>query len=136
MEELSMARPKSSHPTELEWQILKVLWDRSPLPVREIRQALADGGRDLAHTSVITTLGVMVRKRYLRRTKEGNAFLFSPIVSRDDVSNGMIGDMVKRVFDGSPVALMASLFNASEIDRAELDDLRRLINRKAKEHSS
>ncbi len=73
-----MARPKSLHPTELELQILKVLWDRSPLPVREIRQALADGGRDLAHTSVITTLGVMVRKRYLRRTKQGNAFLFAP----------------------------------------------------------
>ncbi len=30
---------------------------------------------------------------------------------------------------------MASLFNASEIDRDELDELRRLINRKAKEHS-
>lgn len=130
-----MARPKSLYPTELELQILKVLWDRSPLPVREIRQTLANDGRDLAHTSVITTLGVMVRKRYLRRAKEGNAFLFSPRVSRDEVSNGMVGDMVNRVFDGSPAAMMASLFNASEIDRDELDELRRLINRKAKDQS-
>jgi len=58
-----MTRPKSAHPTELELPILKILWQRLPQPVREIRQSLADGGRDLAHTSVITTLGVMVQKK-------------------------------------------------------------------------
>ena len=102
-----MARPKSPHPTELELQILKILWDRSPLPVREIRLALADGGRELAHTSVITTLGVMVRKKYLNQTKRGNAFLFTPKITREEVSGGMLGDIVSRVFDGSPTALMA-----------------------------
>ena len=130
-----MARPKSSHPTELELQILKILWDRSPLPVREIRLALADGGRELAHTSVITTLGVMVRKMYLGRTKQGNAFLFAPEITREEVSDGMLSDIVIRVFDGSPTALMASLFNTSDVDSNEIKELRRLINRKAKEQS-
>ncbi len=130
-----MARPKSPHPTELELQILKILWERSPLPVREIRLALADGGRESAHTSVITTLGVMVRKKYLRRTKQGNAFLFTPGITREEVSDGMLGDIVHRVFDGSPTALMASLFNTSDVDSDEIKELRRLINRKAKEQS-
>jgi len=131
-----MARPKSPYPTELELQILKILWDRSPLPVREIRQALAADGRDLAHTSVITMLGVMVRKGYLRRTKQGNAFFFEPEITREEVSDGMLSDIVDRVFDGSPAALMASLFNASDVDSGELRELRRLINQKAEEQSS
>ena len=130
-----MARPKSSHPTELELLILKILWGRSPLPVREIRLELADRGRELAHTSVITTLGVMVRKRYLRRSKQGNAYLFTPAVTREEVSEGMLSDIVNRVFDGSPTALMASLFNTSDVDSREIKELRRLINRKAKEQS-
>jgi predicted transcriptional regulator len=130
-----MARPKSSYPTELELQILKILWDRSPLPVREIRSALAEGGRELAHTSVITTLGIMVRKAYLGRSKQGNAFLFSPEISREAVSDGMLGDIVHRVFDDSPTALMASLFSTSDIDPEEIKQLRRLINRKAQEQS-
>lgn len=130
-----MARPKSSHPTELELLILKILWDRSPLPVREIRLELADRGRELAHTSVITTLGVMVRKRYLRRAKQGNAYLFTPAITREKVSEGMLSDIVNRVFDGSPTALMASLFNTSDLDRREIKELRRLIDRKAKEQS-
>ena len=130
-----MARPKSSYPTELELQILKILWNDSPLSVREIRLVLAGGGRELAHTSVITTLGVMVRKRYLKRTKQGNAFFFAPEISRKEVSDGMLGDIVDRVFDGSPTALMASLFDASDIEPHEIKELRRLINRKAKEQS-
>ena len=55
-----MARPNSEYPTELELQILKVLWEQSPQTVREVRDTLAVGGRDLAHTSVITTLGIEV----------------------------------------------------------------------------
>jgi len=131
-----MPRPRSSHPTELELQILRILWDRSPLPVRAIRAALAQGGRALAHTSVITTLGVMVRKEYLGRNKKGNAFLFWPAITREEVSDGMLSDIVHRVFDGSPTALMASLFNTSDVDSDEIEELRRLINRKAKEQSS
>ena len=130
-----MARRQSSHPTELELQILKILWQRSPQPVREIRQTLAEAGRDLAHTTVITTLGVMVDKKYVRRKRVANAFLFEPRVTQAATSEGMVNDLVERVFDGSPAALMASLFNASDLDPEELKQLRRLINRKAKGES-
>jgi BlaI family transcriptional regulator, penicillinase repressor len=130
-----MARPKSEHPTELELQILKVLWQSSPLPVREVRDALAAGGRDLAHTSVITTLNVMVRKKYLRRSMQGNACLFAPRISRDEASQRMLGDMVNRVFDGSAKAVVLSLFDSAELDAADLKELRRLIDHKAKEHA-
>jgi BlaI family transcriptional regulator, penicillinase repressor len=130
-----MPRPVSEHPTGLELQILKVLWDDSPLPVRDIRQRLADQGRDLAHTSVITTLNIMVRKKYLRRTRRKNAYLFQPRVAREQVAEGMLVDLVDRVFDGSAASVMLSLFNVSEIDQDELKELRRLIQQKSREQS-
>jgi predicted transcriptional regulator len=128
-----MARPKSENPTELELQILKVLWRQSPLPVREVRESLAASGRDLAHTSVITTLNVMVRKKYLRRSMRGNACLFEPRISREEASRRMLGDVVDRVFDGSAKAVVLSLFDAAELSAADLRELRRLISQKAKE---
>jgi BlaI family transcriptional regulator, penicillinase repressor len=128
-----MARPKSSHPTELELEILKILWQQSPLAVRDVRNGLAAAGRDLAHTSVITTLNVMVRKKYLRRSMQGNACRFAPRISREQASKRMLGDMVRRVFDGSIKAVVLSLFDGAELNPAELNELRRLIDEKAKE---
>ncbi len=129
-----MTRRSSGKPTELELLILKVLWDAGlPLPVREIRSRLAENGRDLAHTSVITMLNTMFDKRFLSRKKQANAFLFSPKVTRDEVSQRMLGDVVERVFDGSAAALMLSLFDCSDIDADEVKELRRLFNRKVKE---
>ena len=78
-----MARPASKYPTELELQILKVLWQESPLLARDVQAALASHGRDLAKTSIITTLNTMVAKRYLSRTKQGNMYLFSPRISEN-----------------------------------------------------
>jgi predicted transcriptional regulator len=130
-----MARPPSGHPTELELRILKILWRQSPWPVRDIRQALADEGREIAHTSVITTLNIMTRKKYLKRTKQRNAFYFEPRVTRRSVSESMLGDLVDRVFDGSATEVMLSLFHSSDLDADELKHLRKLINRSMKEQS-
>jgi predicted transcriptional regulator len=130
-----MARPKSEHPTELELQLLKILWRESPLAVRDVRATLASAGRELAHTSVISTLNVMVRKKYLRRSMQGNACLFQPRISREDISRRMLGDMVNRVFDGSAKAVVLSLFDLSELNADDLKELRRLIDHKAKEHA-
>ena len=128
-----MAETASSRPTELELMILKVLWEESPLPVREVRNRLAAAGRDLAHTSVITTLNTMCEKKQLRRKKDGKAFLFSAKVKEEAVSQSMLGDIVERVFDGSTSALMLSLFDRTEIDADEVRELRKLLDKKAKE---
>ena len=128
-----MARPASEHPTELELQILKILWEESPLPVRSIRQRLAEAGRDIAHTSVITTLNTMHGKGQLKRRKKKGAFLFFPKLSREDVSGRMLGQLVDRVFDGSPAAAMLSLFDHSDINETELKELRRILNQKVRE---
>lgn len=133
-----MPRAMSDHPTELELQILKVLWERSPMTVREVRDALDNHGRDLAHTTVITMLTTMVDKGQLEKLApvQGKAFRFSPLLQRDDVSKGMLGDVVDRVFDGSAEAVMVSLFDVADLDANELAGLRKLLNKKLREAKS
>ena len=129
-----MARPASGYPTELELEILKILWGENPLPVSEVRARLAERAkRILTHSSVITMLNIMVRKGYLRRRKQGKAFLFSPKVEKENVSGGIVGDLMARLFDGSPSAMILNLLETADLDSEELSELRKLINRKAKE---
>lgn len=132
-----MARAASEYPTELELQILKVLWENSPQTARQIRDMLAERGRALAHTSVITTLQKMVDKQQLDQLDpvEGKALRFSPLISDQQVSRGMLGDLVDRVFDGSAEAVMLSLFDVTQLDEESLKRLRKAFNQKMKEMS-
>jgi BlaI family penicillinase repressor len=128
-----MARPTSKYPTPLEHQILKVLCLVSPLLARDVQARLAESGRDLAKTTVITTLNTMVGKQYLRRDMQGNSFLFTPAISEDEVTQRALGDVVERMFDGSTSAVLLKLFEVSDIDTDELKELRRIINQRLKQ---
>ncbi len=132
-----MARPRSEHPTQLEFEILKVLWDDSPLPVREVRARLeAQADRPLAHSSVITILNIMHRKGFVRRKKAGKSFLFSPKLMKEAVAGGIMGDVLSRVFEGSASDLVLNLLETADLDSDELAEIRKLITRKAKEQKS
>ena len=124
-----------SQPTELELLILKVLWKQAPLTASQIREDLAERGRDLAHTSVITMLQRMVEKNQLRQLdpQAGKAFRFAPLLREEDVSRSMLGDLINRVFDGSAEAVMLRLFDVSDLDGESLKRLRRKFNQKLRE---
>ena len=125
-----MARPAAKFPTEQELRILKIMWKSGPLTVREVREALAEQEDiELAHTTVVTTLHTMTDKGLLSREQEGKAYRFSARVSEDSVSQGMLGDLLERVFDGSAKALLLNLLDSEHVDAKEHAALKQLINR-------
>ncbi len=125
----------ANSPSELELLVLKVLWEESPLTARQIRDQLNSRGRALAYTSVITTVQRMVEKRQLSQLppKTGKAFRFEPCVDDQQVTQGMLGEFVDRVFDGSTEAAVLSLFDSSELDADTIKRLRKAFNRKVRE---
>jgi len=128
-----MARPASRFPTELELQVLQLLWQLGESSVMSVRDALAEQcDRDIARTSVVTTLNVMTDKGLVHRRQEGRAYLFSHAVTQEETSQGMLGDLIDRVFEGSAEALLLNLLDSEHVDDDEHRALRRLINRKRK----
>lgn len=130
-----MARPTTRHPTELELEILKVLWRLGNASGRQVRDALAPV-RDLAYTSVMTILGIMVKKGYVRRKKRDGGFFYHAIVQEATQASQMLSDLVDRAFDGSAAAAMLHLLETADLDAEELKRIRQLIARKSKEQSS
>lgn len=132
-----MARPPSQHPTELELEILKVLWRDGPAPVRHVRDALAAGGRDLAYTSVMTVMNIMaLDKKSLRRAKDprgGPGFVYHPKLAERPTTLRMLKDLIDRAFGGSAAAAMVNLLESSDVGDEELKQLREAIARKARE---
>ena len=66
-------------PSELESQVLAVLWERGPSVVRDVQEALPDG-KQRAYTTVLTTLQVMEKKGFVAHTREGLAHVYRPLV--------------------------------------------------------
>lgn len=127
-----MARPASTHPTERELEILKVLWRLGPSTVRQVREALAPQ-RKLAHTSVITIMTIMTDKGYLVRDAGASTHVFRAKVSAGSVRKRMLGDLVRRAFDGSAAAVMLNLLDSSDLKGDELAELRRRLEEKGKD---
>ncbi len=127
-----MARSASKHPTELELEILKVMWRIGPATVRQVRDELA-AVRDLAYTSVMTMMTIMAGKGYVQRSKSGRSYVYQASYQKQRTSRSMLQDIVDRVFGGSTTAVMQHLLETSEIDDEELKLIRSLINRKTRE---
>ncbi|MBI4578279.1 MAG: BlaI/MecI/CopY family transcriptional regulator [Planctomycetes bacterium] len=129
-----MARPISKHPTELELEILKVLWRQGPASVRQVRDALVPF-RDLAYTSVMTIMTIMTEKGYVQRSKLGSGYAYRPRIQQQSTLRRMTRDLVDRAYDGSAAALMLQLIETADLDADELKRLRELIDRKEEEQS-
>ncbi len=129
-----MPRTTSKHPTELELEILKVLWRIGPATVKQVREELATV-RDLAYTTVMTMMTILDGKGYVTRAKDGRSFIYEATYHEQKASKNMLQDVVDRLFGGSTKAVMQHLIETSELDEAELKQIRSLINRKAREKS-
>ena len=127
-----MARPKSKYPTELELEILKILWRANPCTGRQVRDALAEV-RELAYTSVMTVMGIMEDKGYVRRKKQGGSFVYSARIKQQTTTRGMLLDLVERPYDGSVTSAVVNLLETSDIQPEELEQLRKLIRHKTKQ---
>ncbi len=123
-----MARRPSKHPTELELEILKVLWRHGPLSARKVRDALADF-RDLSYYSVMTIMNIMRRKNYLSRKKEGASYVYRPRVTERATTGRMLKDIIERAFDGSATAVMLHLLESSNLDEEEIGKIRAFLDR-------
>ena len=118
-----MKRPR---PSELELQILSVLWERGPLPIRDIRAALPDG-KARAYTTVLTLLQIMEKKGLVGHTARGQAHVYHPLVTRRQVLRPLMRDMLRNVFGGRPVDAVQCLLDGAKLDDEELAQIRQMI---------
>jgi predicted transcriptional regulator len=113
------------HLTTCELEIMDVLWRKRRATVQEVCDALR---RDVAYTTVMTMLKILEEKRgVLRREKVGRAFVYEPIVSREAVREHMASEMTQQLFSGSVKSLVLSLLGSRRVSKAEIHELKQVI---------
>jgi BlaI family penicillinase repressor len=117
--------------THCELQLMNVLWERGSGTVQDVCDNL---NRELAYTTVMTTLNVLVtKKKVLSREKQGRAFVYRPLVSREDVSRSVLSGLKDVLFGSRLPSLVLNLLAETETtshDAAILKDAIEKLERK------
>ena len=111
---------------ELEAAVMEVLWSRGGWSTPgEVHEVLA-ARRPLAYTTVMTILVRLCEKGRLERQRDGRAFAYRPLQSREEHAATRMGEVLKGVAN-RPAALNHFLQSLPAGDRAQL---RRLLKSK------
>lgn len=121
-----MARKKSSHLTDAELRLMEVLWEKGSATVSDVVETLPKNPQ-LAYSTVLTTMRILENKGYLRHTKDGRAFVYHPVVGREQARQSAVSHLLHRFFENSPELLMLNLIEGEKIDSEELKRLRQRI---------
>jgi predicted transcriptional regulator len=127
-----MARPKAKELTERELEVMHACWRKcaasEQVTAVEIRDELADAGRELAYTTVATLVRILCDKGFLEQTNQERPFTYRPIRSFNEVSGSLVGDLVERLFGGQREQLLLRLLEEKKLtakERAVLEEILR-----------
>lgn len=117
---------------ELQTAVMELLWDMPGLTVNQAEERL-QRRRDIAHTTVLTTLDRLHGKGYLTREKQGKAFVYAPRYTREEFERGMAQEVLGALlgqFSGSALSTFVDLVSN---DGHALDQLEALIREKRRQ---
>ena len=112
----------------LELQIMDVVWRLSKATVHNVRDALR--GRKRAYSTILTMMRKLEAKGYLTHTVKDRTYVYQPAISRREVRQGVLGDLLERLFEGSPSLLLSSLVEKNRVSEKEREEIRKLVRRK------
>ena len=120
-----MARRRSTTLTEAELRLMEVLWEKDEATVGEITAALPPP--PIAYNSVLTTMRILERKGYVAHVEAGRAYVYRPLVAREEAAGHAVGHLLSRFFDNSAGTLALRLIETERPSNEELLRLKALI---------
>ena len=116
---------------DLQLAIMRVLWERGEAAAIEVHEALFEE-RGLAVTTIKTMLRKLEEYGCVDHRTNGRQFIYRPAIAEMDVREGMVADLVQRMFSGDSTVLVNHLIQSGDINVEDLDDLRAIVSRKRK----
>jgi predicted transcriptional regulator len=114
-------------PTEVELQILRVLWELGPSPVRTIHARL-QAEKDTNYSTTVKMLSVMMDKGLVKRDENASPHIYRPALSREAAGKRMVRELIDRVYDGAAMSLVLHALKSAKASPEELDEVRRLLD--------
>lgn len=117
--------------SDAEWEVMNLIWEKSPLPASEVVDQLSAKKGWRART-IRTLLDRLVKKRALAARLEGKRYLYQSKVAAAECVRRETRSFLARVFGGKPGALLLNLAKETELSPEEIQELKRILEEKEK----
>lgn len=122
-----MPETELPRPTDAELEILKVLWRRGPSTVREVFETLGES-KTTGYTTVLKTMQIMAEKGLVVRDESERAHRYEPAAPEDETQRRLVGDLLRRAFDGGAAKLVMQALSTERASAEELSEIRRMLD--------
>lgn len=113
--------------SEAEWEVMKILWSRSPQSANEVIEAL-EGVTDWKPKTVRTLISRLVQKKAIAFQETGRTYLYYPLVSQDDYVQVETQSFLKRLYGGAIKPLLVNFLREQKLSSDEISELRRILD--------
>jgi BlaI family transcriptional regulator, penicillinase repressor len=117
--------PDSRMPTVAEADILAALWRLGPATVREVHDALQ---KECGYNTTLTQMRLMTEKGLLVRSERFRSHVYEPAAPKNQMQVRIAGDLLRRIFGGSPKGLIMSALGAQPTTPEERAEIRRMLD--------
>lgn len=119
--------------TEAEWEVMAVVWDRTPVAASTVVEVLEDR-KQWTLATVRTLLRRLVNKGALQQEFEGKRYIYTPLISMAECSRQESESFLDRVLGRAPSEAILHLVKRADLSDKDIQELRRIL--REKEHKS
>jgi predicted transcriptional regulator len=123
-----MNEPDVPRPSDSEWAILHVLWERGPSTVREVHDQIGKA-RGTGYTTVLKLMQIMAVKGLVGRDESRRSHVYRALLDRTVTQRRLVADLLDRAFGGSGRDLVMQALSARRASPDELAEIRSLLDK-------
>jgi len=115
---------------ELESEIMEIIWSRGQATVRDVFNILCQK-RDIAYTTVKTVMERLSAKRLLNQSKQSNAFVYIPSLSKESFTRSTIKEVLAGLLEDFYEPVTTQFVDSmDEVEEEKIEELAALIEKK------
>ncbi|MTK14113.1 MAG: BlaI/MecI/CopY family transcriptional regulator [Clostridiaceae bacterium] len=114
--------------SDSEWEVMKVLWDKSPLTSSEIIEKLKPVTK-WSPTTIYTLINRLVKKEAIKIVEGSSPYICYPIISKDDYTKKEYKSFLSKVYNGSLNLMISNIVEEQNLSDEEIDELKKILDK-------
>ena len=115
--------------SDAEWEVMKVLWENSPLTSSEVIEAIKRD-TDWSPKTIHTLISRLVKKNAISVDKSTSFYKYTPLVSQNELRKVETKSFIEKIYNGSLQLLISNFIKEETLTEKEIQELKRILDEK------